>query len=125
EGSRSETSSSVPQRSKKATPWQPRTKNTSNEYQASQSYPNKNYYGDSNRPATFSLPSNLAGIGAATRLVPSDGCPVILLIVRETLPVGSCPEGDLPSSLSQDRICRTCSEERRLECGRLFESRAT
>src|SRR5438552_6204269 len=44
EGSRAETSSPEPQRSKKATPWQPRTKNTSNEYQASQSYPNKNYY---------------------------------------------------------------------------------
>src|SRR2546426_11823764 len=57
--------------------------------------------------------------------VPSDGCRAVLLIVRETLPAGSCPEGGLLSSWSQDRTCRTCSEERRLECARLFESRAT
>src|SRR5205823_4085280 len=105
--------------------WQPRTRNTSNEYQASQSYPNKNYYGDSNRPATFSLsPSNLAGIELATRLAPSDGCPAVLPLVRETLPVGSCREGGRLSSLSQDRICRTCSAERRLEGARLSGSRA-
>src|SRR5438132_10940252 len=119
---RSETSPSEPQPSKKATPWQPRTNNTSNEYQASQSYPNKNYYGDSNRPATFSLPSNLAGIELATRLVPSDDCPAILLIVRETLQAGSCREGDPPSPSSPDRICHTCSEEQRLESSLLFVS---
>src|SRR5439155_11476607 len=77
------------------------------------------------QPRSLSPPSNLAGIELATRLVPSDGCPAILLIVRETLPAGSCPEGDPPSSSSPDRICHTCSEERRLESSRLFGSRAT
>src|SRR5437764_14148015 len=97
--------------------WQPRTRNTSNEYQASQSYPNKNYYGDSNRPATFSLsPSNLAGIGPTTRLVPSAGCPAILPLVRETLLAGSCRGGGLLSFWSPDTICRTCLAEHSLEC---------
>src|SRR6266699_1677907 len=64
-----------------------------------------------------------AHVGLSTRLVPSDGCPVILLIVRETLPAGSCREGGLLSSWSLDRTCRTCLEERRLECVRLFGSR--
>src|SRR5207247_9116544 len=65
-------------------------------------------------------PSNLAGIGPTTRLVPSDGCLAVLRIVRGTLPAGSCLEGGLLSFSSRDRICRTCWVERLLGCVRLF-----